>query len=156
MIIPKFYESEQIKSIQFSIYNLISIIIQKYKLPIERSASSPDNFDADFGDVISHNRKLGGEVYDAISDDDKAVIYGSGFYGTFIAACLKDLSRIAYFIDQNPFLQGKSLLEIPIIPPDKLPDSVQNVYVGLNQAIAENVIDSVESWRNKSYNYLFL
>ena len=92
----------------------------------------------------------------AVSKDNKAVIYGSGFYGTFIAACIEDLSRIAYFVDQNPFLQGKTLIEIPIISPDQLPDTIENVYVGLNPTIAENIIESVESWRNKSHNYLFL
>ena len=66
LVVPEFYELEQINSIRFSIYNLISIIIRKYDLPIERSAFNPDIFDVDFADIISHNRSLGGEIYDAV------------------------------------------------------------------------------------------
>lgn len=66
LVIREFYEPKQIESVQFSIYNLIGIIIQKYNLPVERTPFSYDNFDADFADVISHNRKLGGEIYDAV------------------------------------------------------------------------------------------
>lgn len=66
LVIPEFYELEQIYSIRQAIYNIISLVIEKNGLEIERVAYSPDKFDANFTDVISLNRSLGGEIYDAV------------------------------------------------------------------------------------------
>ena len=83
-------------------------------------------------------------------------IYGSGFYGTFIATCLKEFERVKYFIDQNPYRQGKLLLEKPIIAPSNLSDEIQVVYVGLNPQNASNIIESVDCWKEKNYLYFYL
>lgn len=92
----------------------------------------------------------------SVSQNKQTAIYGSGFYGTFIAACLEDLSQTNCFIDQNPFLQNKKFFGIPVIAPDKLPDSIQDIYVGLNPQIARDVIEAIDLWQDKSHNYLFL
>jgi len=85
----------------------------------------------------------------------KAAIYGSGFYGTFIATCLNNLGKIACFIDRNPYRQGKTLLERPIRDPANLPADVEIIYVGLNPLRARDEIDKVELWRNKTLTYFY-
>lgn len=86
----------------------------------------------------------------------RAAIYGSGFYGTFIATCLHDLSRIECFLDQNPHRQGKSLLDRPIVAPAELSPSVELVYVGLNPRTAHGNIAGVHAWVNRSYRFFYL
>ncbi len=70
-----------------------------------------------------------------------AAIYGSGFYGTYIASCLRNLSAVSCFLDQNPFRQGKELMGKPVIAPADLPPSVRALYVGLNPARAKAEIE---------------
>lgn len=72
-------------------------------------------------------------------------IYGSGFYGTYIASCLKNLPAISCFLDQNPFRQGKTLMGKPIVAPVNLPPSVRALYVGLNPARAKTEIEKTET-----------
>lgn len=48
------------------IYQIIGLLIGKYRLPISRPPFSPDSFDAGFQQLIATNRAYGGEVYDAI------------------------------------------------------------------------------------------
>lgn len=75
-----------------------------------------------------------------------SAIYGAGFYGTFLATCLQDRSRLAAFLDQNPFRRGQRLLDRPILAPEDLPPDVGVVYVGLNPALARAEIAKVEAW----------
>jgi 2-polyprenyl-3-methyl-5-hydroxy-6-metoxy-1,4-benzoquinol methylase len=82
-----------------------------------------------------------------------AAIYGSGFYGTFIASCLSDLTKIVCFLDQSEFRQAKRLLDKPIIAPDKIDSSVEAIYVGLNPRIARGVIEGLEALRGRRYFY---
>ncbi len=92
----------------------------------------------------------------ANSTGRRAAIYGSGFYGTFIATCLRDLSSIECFLDQNPHRQGKPLLDRPILAPAELSPDVENVYVGLNPRTARENIAGVREWANRSYRYFYL
>ncbi len=69
-------------------------------------------------------------------------IYGSGFYGTSIASCLREPERIVCFLDQNPHRQKHTLLGKPILPPAALPPEVRTIYVGLNPTIARNLAES--------------
>ncbi|MFC5469724.1 class I SAM-dependent methyltransferase [Cohnella suwonensis] len=85
--------------------------------------------------------------------EHKVAIYGAGFYGTFIYSCLKFPERITCFVDQNPFLQGKELFGIAIVPPDRLPDSVDTVYVGLNPLAAESIIKNIEAWSSREIHF---
>lgn len=72
--------------------------------------------------------------------DGAVAIYGSGFYGTYLATCLAAPERIACFLDQNPHRQGKQLLGRPIVAPDALPPEVTALYVGLNPRVARQTI----------------
>jgi SAM-dependent methyltransferase len=85
-----------------------------------------------------------------------AAIYGSGFYGTFLATCLAAPERVACFLDQNPFRQGKRLMDRPILPPEALPRETEVVYVGLNPAVAEANIAQVAAFRDRPRRFCFL
>ncbi len=86
----------------------------------------------------------------------QAAIYGSGFYGTFIASCLSDPDRVSVFIDQNPFRQGGELFGKAIVSPEQLPVDVKAVYVGLNPAIARQSIRSVDGLNGRAINFCYL
>jgi cyclopropane fatty-acyl-phospholipid synthase-like methyltransferase len=69
-----------------------------------------------------------------------AAIYGSGFYGAWILSTLRDATRISCLLDRSPYQQGKQLFGKPIVAPAQLPAEVGILYVGLNPAIARDVI----------------
>jgi 2-polyprenyl-3-methyl-5-hydroxy-6-metoxy-1,4-benzoquinol methylase len=89
-------------------------------------------------------------------DSGPAAIYGSGFYGTFIASRLLNPDRITHFVDQSSFRQGKTLLDKPIVAPEQLPEDIKTVYVGLNMQTARAAIDDVKSWSGRHLDYFFL
>lgn len=67
LILRSFYDQEQeLTPIQFGIYSVIEILIRKYGLPISQEPFHPDAFDSGYQQLIAHDRKIGGEVYDAV------------------------------------------------------------------------------------------
>ncbi len=74
-----------------------------------------------------------------------AAIYGSGFYGAYIATCLAHPERLRCFLDRSPFQQGKTLSGLPVLAPEELPEDVVQLYVGLNPAIARRALAD-QSW----------
>ena len=90
------------------------------------------------------------------SANEAAAIYGSGFYGTFVASCLKSLDNVQCFLDQNPFRRGKTLLDKPILDPRELDESIQRVYVGLNPRSARTIIRDIDAWRERDFDLCFL
>ena len=60
-------------------------------------------------------------------------VYGAGFYGAFIATTLAHPEHIRCFLDQNPYLQGRVFFGKLVLPPQKLPDDVDTLFVGLVQ-----------------------
>ena len=82
-------------------------------------------------------------------------IYGSGFYGTFLATCLADLGAVRCFIDQSPFRQDRMLLDRPIVAPEALPAEVDTVYVGLNPARAHGEIAKVACWADRRLDHFY-
>lgn len=112
---------------------------------------------ADEVERISHYwRDLGARVreFESSRKTYKAAIYGSGFYGTFIAAALRELARVECFLDRNPFRQGKHLMGKPIIAPDALSNSIDTIYVGLNPASARKSIAEL-GWEGRDFWYFF-
>lgn len=65
-----------------------------------------------------------------------SAIYGSGFYGAYIASALSSLERVECFLDRSPFRQGKSMFGKPIVAPEDIPAEIGTLYVGLNPSIA--------------------
>jgi len=67
LILRNFYDLERdIAPIQQAIYDLIGLLIAKYRLPISRPAFSPATFDAGYQQLIALNRAYGAEIYDAV------------------------------------------------------------------------------------------
>ncbi|HIG81374.1 MAG TPA: methyltransferase domain-containing protein [Verrucomicrobiales bacterium] len=78
------------------------------------------------------------------TNEGEAAIYGSGFYGTFIHACLERPEAVACFLDQNPHRQKQTLLEKPILAPEALPETVRRLYVGLNPRVAREAMAALK------------
>ena len=85
----------------------------------------------------------------------KVAIYGSGFYGTFIATCLRQPEKVVCFLDRNPHRQRQRLLDKPILAPEQLPADIAVVYVGLNPRLARAGIAEVAAWHGKPHHYFF-
>lgn len=67
-------------------------------------------------------------------------IYGSGFYGAFIATTLTNPDRVRCFLDRSPFQQSKKLFGREVLAPENIPADIQILYIGLNPAIARKSI----------------
>jgi len=84
-------------------------------------------------------------------------IYGAGFYGSYIALNLKPHLKASYFVDQNKFLQGKTIHDVKVVSPHNLPKDIKRVLVGINPLVAEEAINSVSDWKDRDikFDYLF-
>lgn len=83
-------------------------------------------------------------------------IYGSSFYGTFLHSCLQEPDRVACFIDQNPHRWSKTHMGKTIVPPEKLPEVVNLIYVALNPAVArEQELERIPAWQDRSLSFLY-
>jgi len=88
--------------------------------------------------------------------DKRAAIYGSGFYGVFIAAALVRRSAVAYFLDRNPHQQRKTIFGLPVRAPEAIGDDIEVVYAGLNPQRAHEIIGGVEPLRRRPRRYFYL
>lgn len=77
--------------------------------------------------------------------DVPAAIYGSGFYGAFIASALGDAASLRCFLDASPYQQGKTLKGLPVLAPQDLPADIELLYIGLNPVIAKETVTQM-SW----------
>ena len=67
LLLPSFYDPKtEIEPIQHAIYQIIGVLIRKYGQTIEQPPFHPDTFDSGYQPLLAHDRKIGGEVYDAI------------------------------------------------------------------------------------------
>ncbi|GAV19741.1 methyltransferase domain protein [Mariprofundus micogutta] len=124
-----------------------------YDFPSSESLASAVNELSEFWSGIS--RKI--EEFEQQNDLEGAVaIYGSGFYGTYIASCLTDMEKVVAFVDQNPFRQGLKLFGKDIVSPEKLPVETRVMYVGLNPTIARESIRSVGCLADRNISYCYL
>ncbi|AMB86756.1 hypothetical protein AWM79_16205 [Pseudomonas agarici] len=83
-------------------------------------------------------------------------IYGSGFYGAYIASAMSDFDNVSCFLDASPFQQGKELFGKPILAPESLPLDVKVLYVGLNPSIAHAVINGLGWLRDRDISLVYL
>ncbi|MDB5070871.1 MAG: hypothetical protein JWM87_1982, partial [Candidatus Eremiobacteraeota bacterium] len=86
----------------------------------------------------------------------KSAIYGSGFYGVFIAGRLADRSNVACFLDRNLHQQAQRPFDRPVLPPDDIEDDVEVVYAGLNPARAHDILAGVPALRRRPRDTFFL
>ena len=91
----------------------------------------------------------------AHADADRVAVYGSGVYGTFISTCLKDSDRVACFVDQSPYRQGKQQIGKPIVAPADLDPSIDVIYVGLRPQVARAAIESIDAFKHRSHRYFY-
>lgn len=85
-----------------------------------------------------------------------SAIYGAGFYGAYIASVLNWPERIEYFLDASPYQHNKQLFGKDIVSPQSLDESVKLLYVGLNPAIAREVIAKMDWLKERNLNLVFL
>jgi SAM-dependent methyltransferase len=85
-----------------------------------------------------------------------SAIYGSGFYGAYIASVLNKPDNLQCFLDASPFRQGRTLLDRPILPPHELPRSIDLLYMGLNPISARSVVQSREWGRWDGLHIAFI
>ena len=96
-------------------------------------------------------------VFEAeVAHGRKAAIYGSGFYGVFIASHLKDRSNVAYFLDRNPHQQAKSIFDLAVRPPHDIEDDVEVVYVALNPLKAREIAAGIEPLHRVERDFFYL
>lgn len=93
---------------------------------------------------------------DANAHVARMAIYGAGFYGAFIASCLRHPEKVVCMIDQNPYLHGRKLNGFPVVPPAGLPKDVNVVLVGLNPAHARKLIAEIPEFGGRQLTYFFL
>lgn len=67
LVVRDFYDVDtQIVPIQKSIYDIIGLVAARNDISLERAPFSKIDFDAGYRDLIAIDRKLGGEIYDAV------------------------------------------------------------------------------------------
>lgn len=65
LILRGFYPASEIEPIQRALYRIIGLEIEKHGLAVDRPAFAPEHFDAGYQALIAHDRRIGGEIYDA-------------------------------------------------------------------------------------------
>jgi len=89
------------------------------------------------------------EFEDGLVNEGGVAIYGSGFYGSFIYASLREPSKVRYFLDQNPYRQKTIHLGLPVISAEEITPDMEVLYVGLNPRIAKEAIEAVDALRGR-------
>lgn len=67
LVVPGFYDLDrEITPILQGIHTIIGLLLSKYGLPVEQPSFAPATFDVGYQELIAYDRKVGGEVYDAV------------------------------------------------------------------------------------------
>lgn len=85
-----------------------------------------------------------------------SAIYGSGFYGAYIATTLSDTQQLRCFLDASPYQQGKTVLGLPVLKPQQLPADIKVLYVGLNPVIARKTVAKMPWLLERNIHIVFL
>lgn len=122
--------------------------------PIDTKIST---YAAKANEIAAFWNGIGETISDSeIKAEAPAAIYGSGFYGAFIYSNLTHPEKITHFLDKNPFQQGRTLFDVPIVSPDALPQDTKTLYIGLNPAIARKAIGSMPELAEGGRKLVFL
>lgn len=92
----------------------------------------------------------------ALPAAEPIAIYGAGFYGSYVFACLRNSERVVAFIDRNPHLHGRQHLGRPVIPPVELAGRARHIVIALNPSAARNAVDQIAEWREANHDYFYL
>jgi phosphoglycerate dehydrogenase-like enzyme len=133
---------------------------------IAKNASDNSKRSSDLSGLENEVRKIGDfwesaalriKEYERNKANSKvSAIYGAGFYGTFLASNLSNFKVVTNFLDQNPYLQGKQLLGLEIVGPQKVGEEVGVIYVALNPKFSKKIILEIESFKYKKYDYFYI
>jgi len=89
--------------------------------------------------------------------DSSVAIYGAGFYGTYLRNLLEASGRTpALIVDQNPFLQGTCIADVPVVSPGELPESIDTLLVGLNPKNAKEIVQGIDGWQGRKLDCIYL
>lgn len=91
-----------------------------------------------------------------IPAEEPIAIYGAGFYGSYILTQLQNPQRVRCLVDANEYLWNTERFGTPVVGPNQLASDVQHVFAGLNPAAARRIMGSIEDWKSRRLNYLFL
>jgi SAM-dependent methyltransferase len=83
-------------------------------------------------------------------------IYGSGFYGAYIASTLVNTDQLRCFLDASPYQQGKTVLGLPVLEPQQLPADVKVLYIGLNPVIARKTVAAMQWLQQRDIEIIYL
>ena len=144
-------------------YGAMIVVAKKKNGKVQTSRHEPTTMNQNLKSRIKEIAEYWAKISNRISEFERkyansksSAIYGSGFYGALIAATLKNLSNVEYFVDQNIHKQGNNMLGKKIIGPSELPSSIELVYVGLNPAISKESISAIAEWGSRDYRYCYL
>lgn len=67
LVVRGFYDAERdVLPIQRGIHEILGLTLARAGLRVDRPPFSPETFDAGYQELIAHDRRLGGDVYDAV------------------------------------------------------------------------------------------
>lgn len=75
----------------------------------------------------------------------KAAIYGAGFYGSWIFSRVSREIDLVAFLDRNPHLAGGRHYDLPVLPPEQIPNDVEVLFIGLNPLKSREAI-AAQPW----------
>jgi SAM-dependent methyltransferase len=121
------------------------------------SQDTIDKLEVELSEALNFWKGLGDDVasFEMTSQTGRVAIYGSGFYGVFVASLLKEFDSVECFIDKNVFRQNQTLMGKPIMAPLDIPQEIETVYVALNPAVAKKVSEELElMWEKNIIFYI--
>lgn len=91
LYLQSFYNLDtEILPIKKDIYKIITILIERYNLPIKQELFSPENFDSGLIEMVKNHRKVVGILYDAVKKIPSYVQLSSSPKHDILAKCLID------------------------------------------------------------------
>ena len=146
-------------------FNLEEISDKKFRGAFTVVASKNNNkkqisLDCKKNEISSLERKISkwGSRFEEIKKIDKKnlniVIYGAGFYGTLFYNFLK--YKPTCFLDKSIHLNNRKHLGIPVLSPEKCPQNIDILLIGLNPEKAKSIFQLSNKWIPKNCKVIFV
>ena len=148
-----------------SAFNLEEISDKKFRGAFTVVASKNNNkkqISLDFKkyEISSLERKISkwDSRFEEIKKIDKKnlniAIYGAGFYGTLFYNFLK--YKPTCFLDKSIHLNNRKHLGIPVLSPEKCPQNIDILLIGLNPEKAKSIFKLSNKWIPKNCKVIFV
>ena len=119
----------------------ISLDFKKYEISsLERKISK---WDSRFEEIKKIDKK-----------NLNIAIYGAGFYGTLFYNFLKN--KPTCFLDKSIHLNNKTHLGIPVLSPEKCPQNIDILLIGLNPEKAKSIFQLSKKWIPRNCKVIFI